>query len=144
MIEYSKRLAEVDEILNYLSEEYLNKIPEDVRQAIKIGKDKEYIWKYDENKTFKEQNLNRDTIAILAYLNTQYLLNKEQKEVMEQIYEMNEKKAEEEKKEKYKTEELFKESEKKQENNNTQNKSMVKHKESFFKRLMNKIKNIFN
>ena len=31
MVDYNKRLVEVDEILNYLSEEDLLKIPEDLR-----------------------------------------------------------------------------------------------------------------
>ena len=35
MVEYSKRLVEVDEILNYLSYENLVKIPESIRKAIK-------------------------------------------------------------------------------------------------------------
>ena len=55
MVDYNKRLVEVDEILNYLSNEDLLKIPEDVRQAIKDNKDKEYIWKYDISKELKEQ-----------------------------------------------------------------------------------------
>ena len=94
MIDYSKRLAEVDEILNYLSKNDLSKIPEDVRQAIKDNKDKEYIWKFDTSKPLKEQKLSRDTIAILSYLNMEYLLNDEQKELMEKIHEENEKKEE--------------------------------------------------
>ena len=69
MIDYNKRLVEVDEILKYLSNEDLVKIPEDVRQAIKDNKDKEYIWKYDISKELKDQGLCKDTIILLSYLN---------------------------------------------------------------------------
>ena len=67
MKDYNKRLVEVDAILDYLSEEDFRKIPEEVIQVIKENKDQEYIWEYDETKDLKDQNLNRDTIAILSY-----------------------------------------------------------------------------
>ena len=35
MIDYNKRLVEVDEILNHMSPELMLKIPEDIRQIIK-------------------------------------------------------------------------------------------------------------
>ena len=77
MIDYNKRLVEVDEILNYLAQDDLMKIPEKVRNAIKENKDKEYFWKYDESKALKDQEVSRDTIAFLSYLNMEYLLNEE-------------------------------------------------------------------
>ena len=95
MIDYNKRLVEVDEVLKYLSEEDLSKIPKDIRQLIKDNKDKEYEWEYDDTKPLKDQNLNRDTIAFLSYLNMEYLLNEEQKQLMQEIHEYNEKKLEE-------------------------------------------------
>ena len=91
MVDFSKRLVEVDEILNYLSATDLTKIPEEIKQIIKENKDKNYIWKYDENKKLKEQNVNKDTIAILSYLNIEYLLDEKQKQLMEQIHSFNEK-----------------------------------------------------
>ena len=108
MVDYNKRLVEVDEILNYLSEEDLLKIPEEVRNTIKENKDKEYFWKYDETKPLKEQDVSRDTIIILSYLNMEYLLNEEQKQLMQKIHELNEKKLEEAKIEKYGVDDLFK------------------------------------
>ena len=84
MIGYKKRLVEVDEVLEHLSEENLSKIPLEIRQAIKENKDKNYVWKYDETKELKDQGLSKDTIAILAYLNSEYLLNEEQKKIIEE------------------------------------------------------------
>ena len=146
MVDYNKRLVEVDEILNYLSEEDLLKIPEEVRNTIKENKDKEYFWKYDETKTLKEQDVSRDTIAFLSYLNMEYLLNEKQKEYMKQLHELNEKKLEEAKAEKYSVEDLFKRNKTQQEEQKEteQEMSLVEYKENFFKKLIKRIKKIFN
>lgn len=145
MIDYNKRLVEVDEILNYLSEEDLLKIPEEVRKSIRENKDKEYFWEYDETKELKEQNVSRDTIIILSYLNMEYLLDEKQKELMKQIHELNEKKLEESKKEKYSTQDLFKTN--KSYNNKAekiQEQALVEYKEKFFSKVINFIKKFFN
>ena len=93
-MDISKRLVEVDEILNYLSAEELNKIPEDVRAIISENKDSEYVWTYDVSKTLQEQDVSSDTISILSYLNMEYLLNDRQKEIMNQIYTIADKEIE--------------------------------------------------
>ena len=146
MTDYNKRLVEVDEVLNHLSEEDLQKIPEDIRQIIEENKDKEYIWEYDETKEFKDQGLSRDTIIILSYLNMEYLLNQEQKDLMQQIYELNERKEEERAKQCF-SENIFKnkqsQEEKKQETQQSPVGALVVYKESFFTKIVNKIKNFF-
>ena len=142
MGDYNKRLVEVDEILNYLTEEELQKIPKDVRKVIKENKDKEYIWKYDESKELKDQGICRDTIVILSYLNMEYLLDEEQKELMKQIHELNERKTEQEKANQYSSDNLFKKSNL-EEVKQTQENALVIYKESFFTKIINKIKNFF-
>lgn len=92
MSEYSKRLVEVDEILRHLSKSNYNKIPEKIKKAIEEGKNKEYIWKYDNTKKLKDQDVPDDTIAILSYINMEYLLNEEQKEFVKNVHRQNEKK----------------------------------------------------
>lgn len=142
MIDYDKRLVEVDEILNYLSKEELLKIPEEIRQLIKSNKDKGYVWKYDETKELKDQELSRDTIAFLSYLNMEYLLNKEQKQLMQQIHQFNEKKLEEKKKKQYNSHYLFKAKQNVIEDTLyiPQNELIV-YKENIFSKILNKIKN---
>lgn len=107
-MEYEKCLVEVDEVLNHLSKEELNKIPEDVLKGIKKHKDKEYMWKYDESKQLEEQKFDRNTIVILSYINMEYLLSKEQKDLMEKIHELNEQNFANEIQEKYDSKDLFK------------------------------------
>ena len=91
MIEYSKRLVEVDEILKHLSKDNYIKIPKEIINYIKTNKDVEYVWKYDSSKKLKEQKVSDDTIAILSYLNMEYLLNDEQKSFVDKIHSHNNK-----------------------------------------------------
>lgn len=144
-MEYTKCLVQLDEVLNYLSTENLKKIPEEIRNGIKEQKDKEYIWKYDESKLLKEQGLARRTVAMLSYLNMEYLLNNEQREYMETIHKINEQKIQKENQIKYNQDNLFnnKKSIKNQEEIRNESVAMVEYKESFLKRMINKIKRIF-
>ena len=100
-MDISKCLVEVDEILNYLSAEELNKIPEDIRAIIYENKDSEYVWNYDTSKTLQEQEVSDGTISILSYLNMEYLLNDRQKEIMKQIYDIADNEIEKRKREEY-------------------------------------------
>ena len=145
-MEYTKCLVELDEILNYLSVENLEKIPYEIRKSIKEQKDKEYIWKYDETKELKEQKLDRKTIAMLSYLNMEYLLNDEQKQFMENLHRINEQNIEKEKLDKFNPDEIFKRKEQLEAINNeviSEDVAMVEYKESVFKKFLNKIKMLF-
>ena len=149
MIEFAKRLVEVDEVIKYLSVENIQKIPENIRIMIKNKKDKNYIWNFDESKKLNEQNLPRDTIAILSYLNMKYLLNDEQRAFMDRIHRINEQKLEEEKRSKYdpnnvfnaeikgvpNTEQLYVEEE---------SSDMVVYKEGIFSRIYKKVLAVFH
>ncbi len=106
-MEYKKCLVELDEILKYLSQEDLAKIPEEIKKEIKEKKDMQYNWEYDESKELKDQNINRKTIAMLSYLNMEYLLNKEQKRFLEELHMANENKNEKEKAKKYGINNIF-------------------------------------
>lgn len=94
-MEYAKCLVELNEILGHLEKEYLDKIPQDVRNGITEKMDKHYDWKCDESKELNEQNIDRKTIAMLSYLNMEYLLDDEQRKLMEEIHKVNEMKAKE-------------------------------------------------
>lgn len=89
-MEHAKCLTQLNEVINHLESEYFEKIPQDVKNAIAEQMDKNYIWKYDESKELYEQKLDRKTIAMLACLNMDYLLNEEQKKLMEEYHRLNE------------------------------------------------------
>lgn len=149
MVDYNKRLVEVDVILNHLSKSDYNKIPEDVLQLIKDNMDKEYTWVFDESKPLKEQNVSRDTIAFLSYINMEYLLNDKQKEYMQKLHEINE---QEKRKEEYSNDVKYDYSELFKRNNKTEDlgqitekeqTSLVVYEEGFFTKMINKIKSFF-
>ena len=89
MIDYNKRLVEVYEVLKYLSEDDYRKIPKSIIEAIKQNKDKNYTWNYDITKKLKNQDLCDDTIAILSYINMNYLLNDKQKKFVNKLHLIN-------------------------------------------------------
>ena len=134
-METAKCLVELDEILKHLSKENLEKIPYEIRKKIHDEKDNNYIWNFDNTKPLSEQNINRKTIAILAYLNTEYLLSEEQKKFMKKIYRNNEQKLEQAKREKYNSENIFKKQ-------NEVNLIEVK-KEKWYKKIFMFIRKIF-
>ena len=137
MEEENKRFVEVYEILKQMSPESVMKIPEDIRNYIKDNRDEEYIWNYDKTKDFKNQNINEDTLVMLAYLNTEYMLDEKQKQLMKQIYKINQQKLEKEKGEKYNSDSLFKKSNNKEENRITE------YKEGLFAKIKRMFKNLF-
>ena len=143
-----KVLAEVYGILRHLSEENFNKIPKDVIKIIEENKDNDYIWEYDSNIPLKDHNISRDAIAVLSFINMEYLLNEEQRRLMEKIHLTNEKNEERIKTEKYIQEPIFKKqiansssiNERVNAKNEVTDLVEVK-KESIIKRIINKIKN---
>lgn len=144
---YKQCLVELDEVLEQLSNENLNKIPIEVRNAIKKEKDINYKWKYNKNKLLNQQNLNRKTIAMLSYLNMEYLLNDKQKEAMKKIhyyyYRINEEKI----REKYNPENIFKTKDISNLNssitNDNQTMALIEYKETKFSKIIKFIKKIF-
>ncbi len=137
MEEVNKRFVEVYEILKQMPTESVMKIPEDIRNYIRDNRDEEYIWNYDKTKDFKNQNINEDTLVMLAYLNTEYMLDEKQKKLMKQIYNINQQKLEKEKGEKYNPDSLFKKSKNKEE------KEIVEYKEGLFAKIKRMFKNLF-
>ena len=108
MIDYKKRFVEVDEIIKHLPKEEFSKIPSDLIDLIGKNKDPKYIWKYDSDKKIEEQNIHKDTIAILSYINTKYILENNQKMLMKNLHDYNEMKSEKLKREKFNPKAIFK------------------------------------
>ena len=145
-MEYKQCLVQLDEVLNHLNEEELEKIPYEIRESIKQNKDTEYAWNYDSSKSLNEQELDRKVIAMLSYLNMEYLLNEEQKKLMEDMHKFNEKKIQEELSYGNDMEDIFK---KKTVNNEIENKTLpIEIKQEkwytkiglYFKNIVSKIK----
>jgi len=143
MMDVNKRLVEVNEVLLQLPKEEYNKIPEEVILNIRNKMDKDYVWKYDKSKELSDQGLPKDTIAILAYINLEYLLNEEQNKLMNEIYRNNEIKMQKELQEKYNPDNIFKNKKEETVEENTNLPVEIK-EENFFNKLISFIKRLFN
>lgn len=143
--EYAMAYKEVVEILKYVPEEDVAKISKEKLGFYRENMDKEYDYKIDETKEFEEQEMLDITKAILANIFRDYWATPYQREriLAKEKYDLE--KLEEEKREKYNPDNLFKNRNQNitEEKDVPQTVSIVKYKESIFKKIINKIKNIF-
>lgn len=130
--------TEVDTILSLMDEKYVNRIPNKLREMFKEGKSTDYKPNIDPKKSLNEQNLQRETLVILATLGLNYWCeSEEEKQELIKAYSENEKKNEAEIREKYNPDNIFK-------NNSIQeNTQLTEYHENVFKKLWNKIKSLF-
>lgn len=143
---YPKAYKQVIEILKYVPQESVDKIPQEMIKTFKANMDDKYDFRIDINKTFEEQDLLEETKAILANIFRDYWATPEQKErILEK--EKNDREIEENiKREKYNPDNLFKKKQKViQQNEEIQNNLPVEiKKEKFYKKIINFMKKIFH
>ena len=101
--------AEVDSILGLMDTKYIVEIPKQLREMFKSKKSNDYKKAIVANKPLQEQNLNPETLEILAVLNYNYWCKDEykKKELLD-LYCKNDLKKEQELREKYNPDNLFK------------------------------------
>ena len=112
-VEYANAYSEVLEILKYISKEDYEKIPNSKIELFETNHNKEYIFKYNPNKTLDEQNVSKIAKAIIAILFRDYWATELQKEkiITKQNYDRMQ--LEEKKKERYNSDNIFKNNKKK-------------------------------
>ncbi len=140
---------EIYEILKIFPKELVEKIPASKIDYIKKNMDKGYEYNVTVE-TFDGKTMLDETAAILAVLFKNYWATPKQREQMEKYHNMQRLKLDQEAREKYDPEKIFKrENEFIDSNDNKKDKikeqeiSMVKKEESFFKKILNKIKSFF-
>ena len=140
--------SEIDEFLSLLTDEKREQIPVKLREFFKEEKDKNYTKGIKLDIPVKDQNFKEETLAIIALLNLEYWCqDEEEKEKLRKIYDNNEKIYKEMLQVEFKPDDVFKKNNVVIENENNKQVapiSMVEYKESVFKRVLNKIKQIFN
>lgn len=146
-IKYANAYSEVLEILKYIPVEDYNKIPKTKIELFKINANNDYSFTYNPSKTLEEQEVSKLTKGIIAILFRDYWATEIQRNkiITKQNYDRI--KIEKEKQEKYNAD-IFKNRNNRYEyngekDNNTNELAMIKYKESLFKKLINKIKCIF-
>lgn len=140
--------SEIDEFLRLLSEKKRNEIPKKLREFFKEEKDQEYFKNIDINIPIKDQNLRKETLAIIALLNLQYWCKDEtEKKRLQAIYAQNEKEYQDMLYKKYNPNDIFKKKDEIITENNIETKEnmqMVEYKEPIFKKIINKILNLLH
>ena len=135
--------AEVYTILQELNEEEYNKIPPEVIKTIEANRNEEYEYELDDELELKDQPMLPETKAILFNLFRDYLANPEQKAKIIRMQNEARQKNELKKQQMYNTDVFANKPKENQTANNNETMQMVKYKESFFKRILNKIKSFF-
>ena len=106
-VTYNMAYAEVLEILKYLPESELRKIPQDEIKFLENNMDKNYKFAIDPEKTLEEQNISRKANAILVVYFKKYFTNDYQKQKLNEILTRNQQIVENEARKKYNPEDIF-------------------------------------
>ena len=142
--EFAEASAETNEILKYLPEEYVGKIPAKLRDFFKKIEDKDYITNIDPNKSLDEQDIKPKTKTLLTILYREYWCNEEEKTELDKILMENDKKYEAELREKYNPDNIFKKNEKTEKIVTVEETALVKYEnKSWYQKMIGFISNIF-
>lgn len=140
-VTYKMAYTQVLEILKRLPKEEVAKIPTEEIEFLKENCDKTYKYILSPNARLEECQISRKAYAILVVYFKKYFATEIQKQKLDFILKNNQIAIEKEKREKYGVDNLFKENKLEQEENKKV--EIVPYKESFFKRVLNRIKKIF-
>lgn len=139
--------SEVYGVLNMLGDSFINKLPEKLVNMIKEEKSSTYNPKYIPNKSLTEQNIKRETLAMITLLHLNYWCETEdEKNELRAILNENEKKYQEEISKKYNPFKNVEKDAKKIENEPVKvadNVALNEYKESFISKIIDKIKAFF-
>lgn len=150
---YREAFAEILIILNNAPEEEKKLIPQQFLEFINNNASQEYKINFDKNTKIEDLNLKKETKGLLSVIYYSYLCPADEKQEYIKLLENNQKKYDKELHEKYSVDNIF-------QNNNTNNnintninlsadakeseeQALVEYKESFFRKVINKIKSFF-
>ena len=144
-VSYIKAYTEVNCLLEYLPQSYIDKLPKKLIELIKDQSDEQYNIDIDTNKSLLEQNFYKKTKDLIAVIKYNYWSTDEEKQKLKNLFYENENKYQKELLEKYNPNDIFKKKENKINITETteNNLQMVEYKENLFRRILNKIKDIF-
>lgn len=144
---YREAFAEVLKVLNYVDKNLTNKIPNRFIDFLEENKDPNYIVKIDFTNDNWENTIKEETQAILALIYRDYIVSPEKrKELIAEEINVQQR-IENEIREKYNPDNIFSKSKQEEiiEDSIVNNEvAMMKYKESIFKKIVNKFKNILH
>lgn len=156
--EYQMTLADVDVILNNIDTNEKNKVPMKLQKFIHDNKLENYESSINTQIPIEEQALSKETTAFISMLYLNYWCDsEEEKEELKSQIHQNELDYQEELRKKYNVDNIFQKEEisistendtndntvENEETQNTVGTQMIEYKESFFRKLFNKIKSFF-
>lgn len=101
--------SEVYQVLNFLGNEYIDKLPKSLFNMLEKKRDINYEPKYTEDIPLNKQNIKKETISIIALLHLNYWCeNENEKFELKQIFKNNEDMYENELRKKYNPDNIFK------------------------------------
>lgn len=110
-LRYRNAYKEVLEIIKYLPQKDFNKIPKEKIEYFKINQNINHEFNFDISIPLENQNISRETNAIILNLFNDYFISDNQKEKLINILKSNEIKYQEKQKEKYNPDNIFNNSE---------------------------------
>lgn len=132
--------SEVDEFLGLLSNEQRNKIPQKLREFFREEKDSNYIKGINTKVPIREQELKKETLAIIALLNFQYWCEDEnEKKRLKEVYAKNEEEYQKMLQDTFSSKGIFKKKMPTVEQEQVENKQMVLYREPIIKRVWDRI-----
>lgn len=143
MIEKSKELKEVYEILKFFPSSELNKISPKFLNFMENNMDNEYEFEWSEEKEFNENTVLPETITLMQMIFLNYYASEEEKEEIKNLLNENEKNFQMNAYEKYNTNDMFKNKEEVKQTETDTSNQIANYKESVFKRIINSILKIF-
>lgn len=146
--EYRQAFTEVNDIIKIMPDELVNKIPNKFRNMIEEERDKEYTPNIQE--PLENYRLKNETIIILGLIYRDFLCPPEERKRLQEkdAKEIQQAKMEleEELRQKYDPDNIFKQNKQEtieEQDRVTETVAMVEYKESFLKKIFNKVKSIF-
>lgn len=136
--------SELYQILTLLGEEYIEKLPHNLPKLLEEKRDLEYIPQYTGKIPFNQQQVRKETLAILALIHLNYWCeDDEEKQKLLQMLNKNEQSFQEELREQYNPDEIFKDRKRTGILQEQENMALVLIKENWCKKMIKKIKDIF-
>lgn len=141
-IEYSNALYQINEILKYMIPNLKARIPKKVISYFENNKSKEYNWAIDKSLSLEKQDLLPTTKELLTVLYKDFICDDIERIKLEKTLSNNELKYQEALRKKYNPDTIFKDTE--YVKTQTKIKEIAPYKESFFSKIISKIKLIFH
>lgn len=150
---YYKAYTEIYEILNYMPISYIRKLPIELLNLFEQNRNKEYKYCVNIDKKLNEQEMLTETKSILTVLYRDYWATPEKKATIIQKEKIERELYQNELRQKYNPDDIFKNNNKpknviidddSKDNVFSNNTTIVEYKESIFRKIINRIKNIFS